>query len=101
MTEKQALHCMKFNCESAVCEECDVYGTVGTDHCFEDACREAIKALEKQIPKEVSTMKYRNDYNWTCNSCNTTFEYIRYTADKPNYCPNCGQAIKWERGRYE
>lgn len=56
----------------------------------------AIEALEKQIPKEVSTNKYRNDFDWTCNVCDTTFQYIRYTSDKPNYCPNCGQAIKWE-----
>lgn len=56
---------------------------------------DVVKVLEKQIPKEVSIMKYRNDYDWTCNSCNTTFEYIRYTSDKPNYCSNCGQALKW------
>lgn len=63
---------------------------------YDYAFRTAIEALEKQIPKEVSTMEYRNDYDWTCNSCDTTFKYIRYTADKPMYCPNCGQAIKWE-----
>lgn len=61
-----------------------------------DLINVCIEALEKQIPIEASTMKYRNDYDWTCNNCDTTFKYIRYTADKPKYCPNCGQAIKWE-----
>lgn len=61
-----------------------------------EALEIAIKSLEKQIPKEVSTMEYRNDYDWTCNNCDTTFKYIRYTVDKPSYCPNCGQALKWE-----
>lgn len=54
------------------------------------------QALEKQIPKEVSKMEYRHDFDWTCNNCDTTFKYIRYTADKPMYCSNCGQALKWE-----
>lgn len=52
MTPRIALHCMKVNCAMALCENCDIYGTVGTDHCFEDACREAIESLKKQISKE-------------------------------------------------
>ena len=55
-----------------------------------------MQALKKQIPIKVLTMKYRNDYDWTCNNCDITFKYVRYTADEPNYCPNCGQALKWE-----
>lgn len=94
MTVKQATHCMKFNCELAVCEECDLYGTVGTDHCFEDACREAIKALEKQIPKKVKQSIVDGKMARRCpNNCEIT--YITQYASI-NYCPYCGQAIKWE-----
>lgn len=57
--------------------------------------RKAIEALEKQIPMTISMSEYRNDYDWTCNKCNETFYYVRYSANKPNYCPKCGQAIKW------
>ena len=96
MTEKQAIHCMKFNCEEAACEECDLYGTVGTDHCFEDACREAIKALEKQIPK-VPCYSGDGYYNgeividtWECPCCGKQYE-VDY--DDYKYCPNCGQCI--------
>lgn len=88
MTEQEAIK--KIN----MMEEALNFQRYDADECSQ-ALQMAIEALEKQIPKEVSIMKYRNDYDWTCNNCDTTFEYIRYTADKPNYCPNCGQAIKW------
>lgn len=95
MTSKQALHCMKFNCELAACEECDVYGMMGTDHCFEDACREAIKALEKQIPKKpiIITNLMTKHVSAHCSICDTD---ITYYSSEENYCHNCGQAIKWE-----
>lgn len=98
MTEKQTIHCMKFNCELAVCEECDLYGTVGTDHCFEDACREAINALEKQIPKELTNIRKVKEYDGydmgNCPVCGEPLDNSFYENLK--YCFVCGQAIKWE-----
>lgn len=91
MTPKIALHCMKYSCEMAVCENCDIYGIVGTDHCFDDACREAIKALEKQIPKEPIGRLCPNCGSKTHTDCGDSF--LDYSLD---YCPNCGQALKWE-----
>ena len=46
--KKNALHCLKAMIDEAVCEECDLYGTTGTDHCEKDCVRVAIKALEQQ-----------------------------------------------------
>lgn len=50
MTEKKAIYCLKVmsELEPEVCEECSLYGQVGADHCYEDAIRVAIKALEAQ-----------------------------------------------------
>lgn len=56
----------------------------------------AKEALEKQIPNYVSIDKFRNDYDWECNKCNLKFCHVRYTEPKPNYCPYCGQRLKWD-----
>lgn len=100
MTPKTALHCMKFNCEMAVCENCDIYGTVGTDHCFDDACREAMKALEKQIPKNLVCIE---DKFLHCPCCDEALSYKweKYPTEKINldwlkFCWNCGQKIMWD-----
>lgn len=46
--KKNALHCLKVMIDEEVCEECDLYGTTGTDHCEADCVRVAIKALEQE-----------------------------------------------------
>lgn len=47
--EKQTvLHCLKAMIDEAVCEECPIYGTTGTDHCEKDCVRLAINALEQE-----------------------------------------------------
>lgn len=49
-----ALHCLRVMVEEEVCEECELYGTTGTDHCEEDCVREAIEALE--CMKKIKTL---------------------------------------------
>lgn len=60
----------------------------------------AIEALEKQIPKKPTFEGdgYADDgglmYDtWICPCCEKDYEldYEEY-----EFCPNCGQAIKWE-----
>ena len=62
------------------------------------AFEEAIKALEKQIPK---TPALEGDgYSegelvidtWYCPNCDTAYELDCY---KHKYCPECGQRIDW------
>lgn len=57
------------------------------------------EALEKQIPKEPyfegdgyynSNLVYDT---WRCPNCDSKYE-IEF--DEHEYCPICGQAIKWE-----
>lgn len=66
MTENEAVYCLKADSEShsEVCEECDLYGVVGCDHCQNDAIKIAIKALEEVqqyraigTPEELQEMK--------------------------------------------
>lgn len=64
-----------------------------------EACRVAVKALEKQMPNKP---KYEGDgydenseliYDtWLCPNCEHEYE-VNY--DDYDYCPNCGQAIDW------
>ena len=50
--------------------------------------KKAIEALEKQVLKRV---KYISDGYANCPVCEE--ELAGYCC--PNFCPNCGQAIKW------
>lgn len=65
-----------------------------------DVCGISIKALEKQIPKELSYEGDGYDDNGEliydtafCPSCEKEFEV--YYCEHSNYCPNCGQALDW------
>lgn len=49
-----ALHCLRVMVDEEVCEECELYGTTGTDHCEKDCVREAIEALE--CMKKIKTL---------------------------------------------
>ena len=57
----------------------------------------AIKALQKQIPVQVSYHKKVNnrlDVYEYCPECNTQLILVS------NYCSNCGQKLKWS-GSFE
>ena len=63
------------------------------------ACEIAVEAMEKQIPRELiaegdgyadGEMVYDSFY---CPSC----DYHMEDYEVKNYCPNCGQAIYWEK----
>ena len=64
------------------------------DALYEDAIKQAIKALEKQIPKKAKIIDVCITVNdWECPICGA-----RMVQDEPydNYCPNCGQRLKWD-----
>lgn len=68
---------------------------------FDDAIYVAIKALEKQIPKQPK--EYEDKY-YACPNCGnvTMMKWERYPdrlMDKSNglpYCLGCGQCLDWE-----
>ena len=45
---ENALHCLRVMIDEEVCEECNLYGTTGTDHCEADCVRAVIEALEQE-----------------------------------------------------
>ena len=56
----------------------------------------ACKALEKQMSKKAIYGDDEQDFI-RCPNCNYELAYVDdYYYEKYNYCPNCGQKIKWE-----
>lgn len=47
MTIEDIKHCLKTMVECAVCEECNLYGTTGTDHCEHDCICGALDIINK------------------------------------------------------
>lgn len=56
---------------------------------FQDACKMAIEALKKQIPKKP---ELKGEY-YVCSVCGV---FQETSEGNPPYCINCGQAIGWE-----
>lgn len=57
---------------------------------FQDACRLAVQALEKQIPKLAKYEGFNNVPHPTCAVCGCVLwkDYV--------YCPHCGQLAERE-----
>ena len=56
--------------------------------------KEAINALEYRVPKKA--VKTHNGFQYTtyaCGNCGDVFD------EAYDFCPNCGQAIYWGKGR--
>ena len=73
---------MKFVTEEEVCEECPIYGETGTDHCFQDAHRLAIEALEKQSKLERVIERLEANSFWT-----------EATFDEDGYCNDDSEKV--------
>lgn len=58
------------------------------------AIDEAIKAVEKQIPKKPEPEKDASGEYYVCPICGVYQEYL--TDGEPPYCVNCGQRLNWE-----
>ena len=47
MTIDDIKHCLKVMVDCEVCEECNLYGTTGTDHCEHDCVYGALDIIDK------------------------------------------------------
>ncbi len=77
MNENEAVYCLKADSEShsEVCEECDLYGLVGGNHCQNNAIEIAIKALEE-------VQQYRAI--GTPEKCLRNKDFLDFIVDKMN-----------------
>lgn len=89
MTYEEALIRAKETLEEATSTESAVCYVTSFD---KEWLEQAIKALEKQIPKKVTDIHCDEYYCPNCGSENNCDQYI--VGD--NFCPNCGQAIDWD-----
>lgn len=126
MTENEAKYCLKAQSElhPEICENCQIYGETGNDHCSDDAREVAIKALEELQQYRVGTLKELQRYQaiGTPEECRAATEKQKPMAvvektilssvgekvgkcpeclgeylkeyDNP-YCPECGQRLDW------
>lgn len=55
-------------------------------------------AAKKQLPKKIYISKENNQINYYCTVCRYYVGdemEIKYACLRPNFCPNCGQALDW------
>ena len=57
-----------------------------------NAMRDALELLKEQEPAEPVMKKGRLFTAPTCRKCGYFFQ----TGTKPNYCQECGKAVKWK-----
>lgn len=95
---QNAIHCLKVGADLEICENCNLYECTHTD--VSDIARVAIKALEKQIPKNIVS-EGDDESDWVyCPCCNeilgtneSVFDYFYDNNWKPIYCNECGQSL--------
>lgn len=56
-------HCLKVMVDCEVCEECNLYGTTGTDHCEHDCVYGALDIIDKYQKIEQAYSAYLETMN--------------------------------------
>lgn len=88
------------DCNREKCDDCDLNYAQGTVGEQQEALKEAISALEKQMPTIEPEQKrgkwiYDGDC-YICNQCKSAFGWWAYSQTS-NYCPNCGAKMEEEQ----
>ena len=87
------------------CNRCPYHGNFSYDDhgCLGEVNNDAIFLLKELEPKEVMVAESTNMYTGLpithCPKCGVSLDrylYGRQYEGEINYCPFCGQAIKWE-----
>lgn len=125
MNENEAIYCLKADSEShsEVCEECNLHGLVGCDHCQNDAIEVAIRALEEvQQYRAIGTVEEYMKFEDECISEGFTLKSLleageKQKAKRPDYegdgysdghlvydtwiCPCCGKHYEVDYDDYD
>ena len=108
MTIKEAIMLLNPKTTASALAEIEYYnGFSGKEACIEaieDACRLAIEALEKQVPKRTTYIHLNTRYtHWgrvrhdqfRCCNCGLTKEFVDGHTSQYKFCPQCGLEIDW------
>lgn len=72
-----------------------LYGEDDASRCREDLMADALVLLKEQEPKTV-LHREDGDYCPRCSTITTRIMGVQKLHLGTNYCPYCGQALKWE-----
>jgi hypothetical protein len=81
--------------------QCDSCPYDGKD-CWTLLKRDALSLLKAQEPKPPRFVVTFDKIFYACDNCGKSFlvvinaEGIKGLSNMPKYCPDCGQAVKWE-----
>ena len=108
MKPEEAIRLLDPKTTASALAEIEYYnGFSGKEACIEaieDACRLAIEALEKQVPKRTTYIHLNTRYtHWgrvrhdqfRCCNCGLTKEFVDGHASQYKFCPQCGLEIDW------
>jgi hypothetical protein len=76
-------HCLKAMVECEVCEECQLYGTTGTDHCEHDCVCGALDIIDKYQKIQEIVKSWEAD-TWTDGISEDCMEKIREVIEDEN-----------------
>lgn len=69
MTIDDVKHCIKSAIDEENCENCNLYGQTGEDHCFKDAMRMALQLIEElQVHREAWEKCIKEIKEWYWNA---------------------------------
>lgn len=84
-----------------LCEECP-YADDGTCHELDQLHRDAFSLLKAQEPEPPRFAVAFDKIFYACDKCGKSLlvvidaEGINSLDNMPKYCPECGQAVKWD-----
>lgn len=78
-------------CPPAKCEDCPYHDLPDEQSCNDTLCLDALSLLKKQEPLEPITDGNEHIHVFRCRKCNR----ILQRNNEMDYCPKCGQAVKW------
>jgi ribosomal protein S27AE len=94
----KGLECCIWKEQQGKCEECPYYLTLCIKKDAYQLKEDALALLKAQEPVEPVV----DIDTWKCGKCGHTLEHQELLGDnilfheQYNYCPECGQAVKWE-----
>lgn len=97
MTVQEAIQLMKSRVETAT----ELMGKGIDGKAYEDM-EMAIECMEKQIPKKVQKLESKiliaDGWQYQCPKCKCAVginQHAEEQTQEDEYCPTCGQALKW------